>query len=201
MKQDFKKMIQDSGSKIHASRGFTLIEIVVSTTIFATVLTMILVLFNYTLQINRKTEHLRQALQGSRNFMESLVKEIRNGKVDYSSSPLGGCSSTYSNGANNFVGITNIDQERECFYISGTNLMLTKATIPAQVLNPPNFTVTTLKFYVRPTTDPYAGSPPPRVQPFVTIVAQFQVQLGPGDTPLTIPYQTTVSTDVYDIPQ
>lgn len=65
------------------SAGFTLMEIVVSTTIFAFVSVAMMTMFNYTLKINRRSEALRQATQGMRNFVEYLVKEIRNGEVDY----------------------------------------------------------------------------------------------------------------------
>ena len=61
------------------SAGFTLMEIVVATTLFAIVFSSLLGLFNYILKINRKSEALRQASQGARDFVEYLVKEIRNG--------------------------------------------------------------------------------------------------------------------------
>ena len=35
------------------------------------------------MKIQRKTEALRQASQGMRNFVEFFVKEIRNGRIDY----------------------------------------------------------------------------------------------------------------------
>ncbi len=59
-------------------------EIVVATTIFAIVAAAMMSLFNYTLKINRKTEALRQASQGMRNLVEFIVKEVRNGQIDYS---------------------------------------------------------------------------------------------------------------------
>ena len=63
--------------------GFTLMEITVATSIFAVVMVSLLSLFNYVLKINRESEALRQASQGMRNFVEYLVKEIRNGQIDY----------------------------------------------------------------------------------------------------------------------
>lgn len=67
----------------NTSSGFTLMEIIVATTIFAFVTVALLSMFNYTLKINRRSEALRQATQGMRNFVEYLVKEIRNGEIDY----------------------------------------------------------------------------------------------------------------------
>ncbi len=58
-------------------------EIIVSVSIFVVVSMAMLALFNYVLQINRRADALRQATQGMRNLTEFLVKEVRNGKVDY----------------------------------------------------------------------------------------------------------------------
>lgn len=64
-------------------QGFTVTELVVSVSIFAVTITLMMVLFDNTLKIQRKTEALRQASQGMRNFIEFFVKEVRNGKIDY----------------------------------------------------------------------------------------------------------------------
>lgn len=66
-----------------SDRGFTLMEIIVATAIFAVVVSSILALFNYTLKISRRGEALRQATQGMRDFVEAVVKEVRNGQIDY----------------------------------------------------------------------------------------------------------------------
>jgi prepilin-type N-terminal cleavage/methylation domain-containing protein len=73
----------DRRDPLKSGAGFTLMEILVAATIFAVVVSALSVLFNYTLKINRRTEALRQATQGMRNFVEFLVKEVRNGQIDY----------------------------------------------------------------------------------------------------------------------
>lgn len=120
--------------KLKGSEGFTLAELVVSVSIFATTITMMMVLLNYTLKIQRKTEALRQASQGMRNFAEFLVKEIRNGRIDYgvtngttlqtTKSP---CPNPSLVGNNTFgvldtgrsdsrLPMLNISNEQECFF-------------------------------------------------------------------------------------
>lgn len=69
--------------------GFTLMEIVVATTIFSVVAVAMTSLFNYTLKINRRTEAIRQAAQGMRTFVEGLTKQIRNGQIYYGINPDG----------------------------------------------------------------------------------------------------------------
>jgi prepilin-type N-terminal cleavage/methylation domain-containing protein len=76
------KAVQETQS-VKSGAGFTLMEIMVATVIFALVAVSLLSLFNFVLKINRRGEALRQAAQDSQNFVEYLVKEIRNGQVDY----------------------------------------------------------------------------------------------------------------------
>lgn len=200
------------------NKGFTLIEIVVSTTIFAVVLSLMLTLFNYTLKINRRSESLRQVTQGMRNFTEFLIKEIRNGRIDYgspdqiSSLPVPPCPQPHTlydttSQGDTSLGLVNLDGEQECIYRSGTDLMIVKRigtnTFPAQKLNPPGVSITKLTFYIRPAgidVNPYNTIAPPRIQPFVSLIATFKVQLSPSDAAYTIPYQTSISTDQYDLP-
>jgi prepilin-type N-terminal cleavage/methylation domain-containing protein len=216
--------------------GFTLMEIMVATVIFAVMASATLSLFNYVLRINRRTEALRQAAQGARDFVEFIVKEVRNGQIDYyvangsvytngigpcvppgtvGSSPTG--AATY-NSQDNRLGIINTDNVQECFYYGtasstwvglnhftaasgGNTLVLQKNGVTgAQVLNPPNFRVDNLMFLIRPLKDPYTQTGGlAKVQPFVTIIIKFVVQLPTGEQ-VPIYYQTSVSSDKYDIP-
>jgi hypothetical protein len=176
-------------------------EIVVATTIFATVLTMMLVLFNYTLQINRRVDALRQSAQSTRNFMEFLVREIRNGKIDYVTS-YNNCQPDYFSQKNGSLAIVNRAGELECFYANGNNLFIEKAGINSQI-NPVNLSIntSTFRFIVRPSADAHPADPPfPGIQPFVTIMAEFTTTVPGVDKPVIIPYETTVSPDIYDIP-
>jgi len=118
----------------NSQSGFTLMEIVVSTTIFALVTVAMTSLFNYTLKINRRSEAIRQAAQGARDFTESLVKDVRNGEIAYGvingnatdpayPSPCvaptitaGVPAATYSNQENK-IGIITAEGEEECIYL------------------------------------------------------------------------------------
>ncbi len=127
--------------KTKGQTGFTLMEIVVATTIFTVVFSALLTLFNYTLRINRRSEALRQATQGMRNFVENLVKEIRNGQVSYGvldpgatqlspDFPIGPCTvpvnaasagvSTYSSSENKLA-LVNTDSVEECIFFADAN--------------------------------------------------------------------------------
>ncbi len=213
--------------KVSAS-GFTLMEIVVATAIFAVVVTAMMSLFNYTLKINRRTEALRQATQGMRNFVEYIVKIVRNGQIDYGVNPdhaslassIGSCPRPTSVGNNTYAQKENTlglyddsSLERLCLYLgnssgtyvganvnTGQTLVLEKAGGFKQILNPPNFAVENLIFYIRPRKDPYVTTGGlARVQPFVSIVMKVVAKLPTGEIQ-PIYYQTTISSDKYDIP-
>lgn len=176
-------------------------EIVVATTIFVTSVTIMMVLFNYTLKINRQVDALRQNAQGTRNFVEFLVREIRNGKIDYTT-VYASCQPNYFSNQNQAVAIVNRAGELECFYVSGSNLYIEKSGIVSKI-NPTNLTIdsATFRMIVRPSANAHpASSPYPGLQPFVTIIAKFSTSLPGVANPVTIPYQTVISPDVYDIP-
>jgi GxxExxY protein len=129
-----------SNPRQSAEKGFTLMEIMVASTIFVIVAVALLSLFNYVLKINRRADALRQASQSTRNFVESLVKEIRNGQVDYFVNgdqfygnninhgiPQAPCHPPGNPGdavtnvptyqtKSNWLGIINTDNVEECFY-------------------------------------------------------------------------------------
>src|SRR5438105_3226321 len=104
-------------------QGFTLMEIMVASVIFAIVAASLLAIFNYVLKINRKTEALRQASQGMRDLVEFMAKEIRNGQVDYGLLDPGGtevsalpdpCSTLHSSGygtQDNRLGLIDTDNQ------------------------------------------------------------------------------------------
>ncbi len=192
-------------------------EIMVATSIFAGVLLMMLVLFNYTLRINRRVEALRQLSQASRNFTEFIVREIRNGNVDYTGTvdsahcPSG--NPTYDPTRNQSLALVNHNGDRECFYLAiidsqNANLMISRLSVNGQQVteqvNPSNVNISpnAFHFYVQPSTDPYVSTQGAYrgIQPFVTLTMNFAVQVNPLDPIITLPYQTTVSTDAYDTP-
>lgn len=221
------------GVALRSRQGFTLMEIMVSTSIFAVVALAMLSLFNSTLKINRKSEALRQATQGVRNFTEFLIKTIRNGQVDYAvdsanflvKNPVAPCpkpdpivgnphngTDTY-NSKESRLGIITPEGERWCLFLgdsngnwvangfSGQTLVLKTESGLTQILNPPYYKVESLMFVIRPLEDPYYKSTGGliRTQPAVSLFMKVVAQLPSGDT-FPIYYQTSVSSDKYDIP-
>ena len=184
--------------------GFTLVEIIVATGIFIAALSAILVLFNYTLKINREVQTVRQVSQGTRNFTEIIAREIRNGTISYPSSGANCLGTNYQQNNNQTLALTTATGDLICFYLNAANgqLMMQKITglsTTEEAINPVNFTVNpdSFRFVVRPTSNP-KEVPYPEIQPMVSIIGEFQVDI--GNETMTIPYQTTISSDSYDIP-
>jgi type II secretory pathway pseudopilin PulG len=254
MKINFSKNLDGASLKVEA--GFTLMELVVSATIFALVSVGLLSLFNYTLQINRRSEALRQVTQGMRSFVETLVKEVRSGQIDYlvvngsgpsPVSPIGPCAAptfgpalppftsvgnTYNNQENRLAVIDSEGKE-ECIYLAygpggahpagdyvGSGvfkadvnslsstynptpvLVVKRSNLPQEILNPANFSVENLMFVIRPLCDPYAiicNGGYQTIQPFVFMNLKFVTRLPTGEN-VSIFYQTTISTNKYDVP-
>lgn len=229
-------------TKSRSDNGFTIMEIVVATTIFAFVITALLSLFSYTLKINRRTEALRQATQGLRNFMEFVAKEIRNGQIDYyvirgttnadDISPTSPCKHPANSGGDSYndkenkLGLITDDGIEECIYFAkedgsyvdtpGLGAPSNTFTAPAgssyvlamqktgvggvQILNPSNFKIDSLVFYIRPKKDPFvAAGGFAKMQPFVVLIMKARVKLPTGEIQ-DIYYQTSVSTNRYDLP-
>lgn len=197
--------------------GFTLVEILVSTAIFVMVVSAMLGMFNYTLKINRRVQALREVAQGTRAFAETITKEIRNGHIDYSNWAPAQCSpNDYAIGITKSLAIQTRTGDKLCYYFDNAGIMNLKRQTPEKTVTAPIFNSTNFKidensfrFIVRPKRDPNqtapvqgqgtGGSPVyPQIQPFVTIVAKFIIN-GGSVNPTSINYQTTISTDVYDI--
>jgi prepilin-type N-terminal cleavage/methylation domain-containing protein len=210
--------------------GFTLIEILVSMTIFLSVSGAIIGIYNDVLRMNKRAQAMRLATDNARYMLEYLAREIRNGKILYSNKPNFCGAGVAFDGEipvpSTFLPIVNVDGEKECFYfgdeaaysndsvsgdVSGVSpdsyqyLWLSKVSggvtqAPAK-LNSEGVVVKDLRFFVSPSTDPYdysAGGPIPK-QESVTITATIIATTDPRNT-VTIPFQTTISLPLYDIP-
>ncbi len=194
-------------------QGFTLMEIIVATAIFVTVVTAVLALFDYVLQVNRRVQAVRQVAQGTRAFTETLSREIRNGRIDYTQATGNCAASNYTQASNQSLAMSTADGTQVCIYLvdgssegaEGSGQLYIErrnqgGTVAEELVNPPNFNINpdTFRFIVRPSLNPFGGSSQ-GIQPMVTILAEFMVYPGQRDEQI-IPYQTTISSDVHNIP-
>ena len=158
--------------------GFTLIEAVVATAVFAFVFSSIVGVYLSAIRLDRKTRAQRAITQNARFILEFLTKEIRNGEIDYAryggSIPVG----------NTHLYLINQAGESEDIYLSNVgcpsatpcNLVLSKNSSTSN-LNTQTVKLTSFNFYIKPAGDPYAGlayNEQPRVTITMSLLSQGQ---------------------------
>lgn len=166
-----KHLIHDSCSIIHDKRGFTLIEAVVATAVFAFVVSSIIAVYLSTFRIDRKTRAQRAVTQNARFITEFLAKEVQNGMINYASYPGGIVP------ANPSLYVQNQANELEQFYLNETNIVLSKGGSSTN-LNSAGVKVTRLNFLIAPTRDPYTPAKAANQQPHVTVILQLTSNYG-----------------------
>jgi len=194
------KIFTEHRRRDRGQKGFTLVEAVVATALFAVVTSSIMGVYLYTIKINRRTDAIRAATENARFISEFLSKEIRNGQIDYglSGAVPAPCGVLPISGSQ--LAVLNIDGDHECFYLSGSNILVAKSAggsllNPVQ-LNDSRVKVLNLNFSVAPLCNPYLSGA--QTSPQVTINAQVQSTTSNQDI-ITIPIQTTISIPKYDI--
>jgi len=170
-------------------KGFTLIEAVVATAVFAFVVSSILGVYMSTIRLDRKTRAERAVAQNARFIMEYLAKEVRNGTIRYAGYPGGVANSTLM--------LTNQANQNLSFYLSGTDLKIDKAGAVSN-LNSDNTRVTKLSFRISPTQNPYTPAKTVNEQPRVTVIIELASDYGTSTIEqATLNLQSTFATRNY----
>ncbi|TSC95582.1 MAG: hypothetical protein Athens101410_456 [Parcubacteria group bacterium Athens1014_10] len=154
----------------HNSKGFTLVEMLISAAILAIIIVSACGIYLSTVGSQKKVGRMINILQDAQFVMESMVKRIRSLEIDY--------SYTY-----NFDGDTGIngdeaelalkDMSNPLFHLyyrlNGTKLEQNNGSgwLPVTMST---IEINSLKFYINPVTDPFRHSSPGSKQPRVTIV-------------------------------
>ena len=172
-------------------KGFTLIEAVVATAVFAFVVSSVIGVYLSTFRLDRKTRAQRAVTQNARFILEYLAKEVRNGTINYPSYPSGIVPS------NPDLYVENQANELEKFFLNNQNMQLTKNGSTTN-LNSSGVKVTNLKFYISPTGDPYTVAKTYNQQPRVTVVMELTSNYGTkaGET-VKLNFQDTFTVRVY----
>jgi type II secretory pathway pseudopilin PulG len=191
-----------------SSRGFTLVEALVSTAIFVVVISALTAAFVYISKLQRRTNAIRAANDNVRYISDFLSKEIRNGALtSASASSIGQCGQYENNPSSQssqWLQIVNVSGDLECFYLGtsgspgvlsavGPELWIVKqpvgsaAPLAAQALNL-NFTqITNLTFTVY-----NYDLANPALQPFVTIQGTVTSNKDPQNI-VSVPFETSIT--------
>ncbi len=186
--------------KKHPKKGFTLIEVLVSVSIFSIALAAILGVFNYAMKIQTKLLNTQEVLESSSGRMEYLSRNLRMAIRD----ELGICLNggfTYDNSVDNtirFIGPDNICQE---IYLDSGQLKIkkssdnTKGNLPviAQELTSSNLNIRKFEFNV--VGDDMTDDSQPRV----TVYMEMESKNSRDAEKAEIILQTTISQRNLDI--
>lgn len=175
-------------------KGFTLIEAVVATAVFAFVVSSTVGVYLSVLKLDRKSRGQRAVFDNGRFIMEFVGKEIRNGTIQYSAYPAG------TTAGRTDLYLTNVEGVLEHFTIDANgNVVLDKAGVGTTNLTTGGVKASVnSKFLVSPATDPYTLAKSFNEQPHVTVLLQLTSKYGanPADE-ATINLQSTFATRTY----
>jgi type II secretory pathway pseudopilin PulG len=160
-------------------KGFTLIEAVVASSVFAFLIASVLGVYMSTMQLDRKSKAQRAVTQNARFIMEYLSKETVNGMISYSAYANPNDISSYSGELNL---INQADETEKIIFQSASNSLALQKTING-VLVSTNLNSTQVKinkalFLVKPYSDPYTALKTTNQQPSVTVILELQSNFG-----------------------
>lgn len=203
--------------------GFTLVEAIVATGVFATMVAAIIGIYLSAVKINRKTDMSRTLSESARFISEFLSKEIKNGDIDFNSG-ITPCTPPLrsSDPKGHYISLINVDGDSFCIYTGrddgiadspptpsspgnlGTNLWMKKNTLSAVRLHPPNVSLASFIVYINPPYDPCPAPPAcdpalARTEPSVTLVFSLKTNTAIQEI-VSAPVQTTISIPRYDFP-
>jgi Tfp pilus assembly protein PilW len=152
--------------KTKKQKGFTIIEAVVATGVFAVVVSSSLGVYLATVRLDSKSRAERTVQQNARFIMDFIAKEVRNGSINYA-------------GSNDTDTLSIINQQNEPVVInwngaSDPNLSITKTGVGSTILNSNEVRITNAAFYVYPGADPFVLSNDVHVQPHVTVILKLE---------------------------
>lgn len=170
-----------------SEKGFTVIEAVVSASVFAFIFSSVLGVYLLAIQLDAKTRSERAVQQNARFIMDFLGKEIRNGSINY--------------GAVNDIdtlSIINQTDEPEVINWDGASAITLSKPQGSTNLNSNGVKVTRLNFYLEPLVDPFDLANDVHIQPHVTIVLTLESNYGDREGQIsTLNVQTTYTVREY----
>lgn len=207
--------------------GFTLVEMLIATSLFSVVILTSTDIFLRVQRAQRQAAILEKTQDITRFFLTRVAQEVRSGSIDYEyyNDPGGLKNDQYTkqgNGqiASQTLALRTAEGERLLFKtrpkgdascapttpdedVSPCLIIATTAPVSqAERMNPPGYTIQKLLFVITPGSDPFSIDPATNdfqsnAQPKVTIMLTVQSTLAGIKQPFNLTTQTTVATREY----
>ncbi len=151
-------------------KGFTLVELMVAIGVFVIVATASLSIYMAVLNLSHETTAKTRIQQETQFLLEVLAKKIRTSLVDYDYYLAHPGILDVSGEASQLV--LKVDSDQYIFKQKDSSIAV--GFNPAsendyKIIPTTNVSISDLKFFINPTTNPYSLSAPPASQPYVTI--------------------------------
>lgn len=164
-------------------KGYTLLEMLVATSIFVIVAMASLAIYQATLKAGRETVALTRIQQDAQLIMQVLAKKIRTSQVDYS-------YANYSPAIVNPVEeLALIDQVGDGYVFKKNNGALSVSVNGGvfKDIAAANVVINNLQFFINPTTNPFISlDTPPISYPYVTIAMTISSEQGLETAGMTV---------------
>lgn len=176
------------------NNGFTLIEALVATTLFAVTMASIVGVYLSVQRLNQTSAAVQTLQENGRFLIENLTKMIRNGEIDYA---------RYGGGvdqpSDNFLDIVDEDGlPVEIRYTPPAELVIDRGALGSSSYLGNEVTVKNFKVYIWPQTNPFPKTvSSPKHQPTITIYFNLESNINARDK-ISMPFQTTIATRQYD---
>ncbi len=195
-----------------ASRGFTLVELLVVLGIFSTVVVAASDIFILASRSERKTFGLERTQADARFTMEAITREIRAGRIDYAyyagrgtalATPDAELALADGNGMKIRFFESDSTTASLCADAQSTPCLIVAVGSNAPVaITPKGVAVRNAKFYIAPAADPAkfdptTGTYAANVQPRVTVTLVLQSTAERTSEQSVVYFQTTASSRVY----
>ncbi|MHB8660532.1 MAG: prepilin-type N-terminal cleavage/methylation domain-containing protein [Minisyncoccota bacterium] len=172
------------------TKGFTLIELIVSIGLFASVMTIAAGAYLTIIRVDQQAQAISTGIDNLSFALETMARSIRSGSVYDCNSDTGGSTNDCSGGSNppyNYFSFTAQDGITIITYRKNGSAIeeSTDGGTSWTPLTDPSITITSLTFYASGTANARAGD---YYQPYVTIVVSGTTNAGPGQPqkPFTI---------------
>ncbi len=191
-----------TGNKRQLQPGFTVVEMLVTVTLFALMSVMLSQIFISFNRLQRKIQNSAILGQDARFVTEALVRETRNKLIDYGGGVLPLSATELAlvsqDGSVHEIIALKTPADAVCDDLSVNCLALsidggaTWNTITSHHVNVNQFSV-----FVRPSNDPFVAGVSGGIQPFVTVHLGLQYRSANPLDNVALETQTTVSSRIY----
>ena len=187
-----KKIFINSTSKLKyrflGEGGFSIIELLIATSIFSVIGLASLGIFTSVLNGQRKALAQSRLQREAQLIMETVTKKIRTSRVDYTEyEVMFGLGNPILNPVQELILIDQADS-RVRFIHNQTNesIELQIDTGLVNTMTPEDVDITLFNFFIVPTENPFTSGSLPSIQPRVTFVMTIQSGQGKNLSELTV---------------